>query len=217
MITNNTSPNGELDTDQFQRAGLQYLNSPDQQTKFSPVMLLFGRSIKDFVPILPGKYRPHRTWSGTHQDRELALRNRHMRTCERLSEHRTSEYNARIQNQTGPHPNKWDKTETIIKVKQFDQYLVRVTLRNREFLCQFTPVMLLKITIQPWSIQSPLPEYQNLYQSLTLQLHQCHYLLRQFRRLPSLVILLPTNALNSDASYHINITTYTSISSISIP
>jgi len=217
MITNNTSPNGELDTDQFQRAGLQYLNSPDQQTKFSPVMLLFGRSIKDFVRFLPGKYRPHRTWSGTHQDRELALRNRHMRTCERLSEHRTSEDNARIQNQTGPHPNKWDKTETIIKVKQFDQYLVRVTLRNREFLCQFTPVMLLKITIQPWSIQSPLPEYQNLYQSLTLQLHQCHYLLRQCRRLPSLVILLPTNALNSDASYHINITTYTSISSISIP
>ena len=29
----------------------------------------------------------------------------------------------RIQNQIGPHPTKWDKTGTVIEVRQFDQYV----------------------------------------------------------------------------------------------
>ena len=52
----------------------------------------------------------------------------------------------RIQNQTGPHPNKWDETDIIIEVRQFDQHAVRVdgcgriTLRNRKFLRRYIPV-----------------------------------------------------------------------------
>ena len=30
----------------------------------------------------------------------------------------------RIQNQTDPHPTKWDKTGVVIEVRQFDQYNV---------------------------------------------------------------------------------------------
>ena len=51
-----------------------------------------------------------------------------------------------IQNQTGPHPLKWDKTGTVIEVWQFDQYTVRVdgsgrvTLRNTKFLRKYLPV-----------------------------------------------------------------------------
>ena len=51
-----------------------------------------------------------------------------------------------IQNQTGPHPNKWDRTGVIIEVRQFDQYVVRVdgsgriTLCNRKFLRRYVPV-----------------------------------------------------------------------------
>ena len=53
----------------------------------------------------------------------------------------------RIQNQIGHHPKKWDKTGTVIEVRQFNQYVVRVdgsgrvTLRNRKFLRKYAPVV----------------------------------------------------------------------------
>ena len=50
-----------------------------------------------------------------------------------------------VQNQTGNHPLRWDKRETIVKYKGFDQYQVmidgsrRLTRRNRRYLRMFTP------------------------------------------------------------------------------
>ena len=61
LIADNAGPNSELNTDSIQRAILQYRNTPDPDTKLSPAMCLFGRPIKDFIPILPGRYRPHST------------------------------------------------------------------------------------------------------------------------------------------------------------
>ena len=49
-----------------------------------------------------------------------------------------------VQNHSGPHHNKWDKSGVIVECKNFDQYLVkidgsgRVTLRNRRFLRHYT-------------------------------------------------------------------------------
>ena len=43
LITDNTGPKGELDTDAVQRAILQYRNTPDPDTKLSPAMCVFGR------------------------------------------------------------------------------------------------------------------------------------------------------------------------------
>ena len=153
LITGNTSPSGELNTDQFQRAILQYRNTPDKDTKFSPAMCIFGHPIRDFIPILPGLYIPHTTWRETLSAREEALRIRHMKDAERWTEHTKSipplivGDDVRIQNQTGNNPRKWNKTGKMVEVRQHNQYAIRVdgsgriTLRNRKFLRKFTPVM----------------------------------------------------------------------------
>ncbi|KAL5016074.1 hypothetical protein ScPMuIL_005663, partial [Solemya velum] len=123
---------GTMATNAFQRAILQYRNSPDRDTRLSPAMCLFSHPIKDFIPIPPGKYKPHNTWRETLDAREEALRVRHMRESEKWSEH-TKRLppliigdHVRVQNQTGQYPLKWDKTGTIIEVRQFDQYVVKM-------------------------------------------------------------------------------------------
>ncbi|CAL4067943.1 unnamed protein product, partial [Meganyctiphanes norvegica] len=152
LLTGNTGHGGSLDSDAFRRALLQYRNTPDRETRLSPAMCLFGRHLRDFIPMLPGKYIPHKAWLEALNAREAALRNRHVRTHERLSEHtrrlpplRVGDH-VRLQNQTGNFPLKWDRTGIIVEVRQFDQYLVktdgsnRATLRNRKFLRKILPV-----------------------------------------------------------------------------
>ena len=72
-----------------------------------------------------------------------------VRNADRLTEHTVRLQSLKvgdrvfIQNQTGNHPLRWDRTGLLIDVKQFDQYAVRVdgsgrvTLRNRKFLRKF--------------------------------------------------------------------------------
>lgn len=153
LIMQNTGPHGTLNTDKFQRAILHYRNTPDRETGVSPAMCIFGRAIRDFIPIHPGRYLPHPAWRETLIAREEALRNRHHKMCERLGEH-TQHLSplkvgdcVRVQNQRGPNSTKWDKTAVVIEVRQFDQYIVRidgsgrVTLRNRKFLRKYIPVL----------------------------------------------------------------------------
>ena len=85
LITDNTSASGELDTEKFMRAMLQYRNNPNPDTKLSPAQTVFGRQIRDFVPVLPGKYKPDPLWTQTAEGCEEALRCRHRRVEE--SEH----------------------------------------------------------------------------------------------------------------------------------
>ena len=152
FITGNVGKNGAINIDAFQAAILQYRNTPDPTTKMSPAMCVFGRPVKDLIPILPGKYNPHTTWRESLQLREEALRHCHMHHQEKWSEHTKTlpplqvGDRVRIQNQTGPHPNKWDRTGIVIEVCQFHQYLIGIdgsgsqTLRSRKFLRKFIPM-----------------------------------------------------------------------------
>ena len=152
LISGNVGKDGTIYIDAFQAAILQYRNTPDPTTRMSAAMCLFGRPVRDLIPILPGKYNPHTTWRESLNLREEALRHRHMRHQEKWSEHTKTIPplqvcdRVRIQNQTGPHPNKWDRTDIVIEVRQFHQYLIRIdgsgrqTLRNRKFLRKFIPM-----------------------------------------------------------------------------
>ena len=151
MLVSSTGPGGSLNTDAFQRAMLAYRNTPDPVSRVSPAEIIFGRRIRDFIPAPPGQYLPHWTWRETLEAREDALRVRHMRAHERLSEHTrvlpplVIGNCVRLQNMVGPHPTKWDRTGVVVEVRQFDQYVVRVdgsgrvTLRNRKYLRLYTP------------------------------------------------------------------------------
>ena len=152
LITGNVGRDGAIDMDAFQEAILQYRNTPDPTTKMSPAMCVFGRPVRDRIPILPGKYHPHSVWSDSLQRREEALCHRHMRHQDQWNEHTKALSplkigdRVRIQNQTGPNPTKWDRTGMVIEVRQYHQYLIRidgsgrVTLRNRRFLRRFIPM-----------------------------------------------------------------------------
>ena len=147
IITENTNPNGELNTDRFQKAMLQC-----RDTKLSPAHCVFGRAIRDSIPILPSKYHPHPSWRQAMQDREKALRFRHFVMAERLAQYTRRlpplavGDHVRIQNQVGPQARRWDRTGVVVEVRQNDQYVVRidgsnrVSLRNRQFLRRFRPV-----------------------------------------------------------------------------
>ena len=78
LITGNVGKDGAINIDAFQAAILQYWNTTDPTTKMSPAMCVFGRPVKDLIPILPGKYNPHTTWKESLQLREEALRHCHM-------------------------------------------------------------------------------------------------------------------------------------------
>ena len=140
LITGNTGKDGDINIDTFQKAILQYRNTPDPTTKLSPAMCIFGRPIKDLIPILPGKYQPHPAWRDFLNLREAALRHRHMLQQDRWSEHTKALSplkvgdRVRIQNQIGNHPNKWDRTGIVIEVRQFHQYLIRIDGSGRQTL-----------------------------------------------------------------------------------
>ena len=153
MLMANTSPTGSLDVDAFQRAMLIYRNSIDPETKASPAMILFGRPIRDPIPTPLGRYCPHPTWQETTVNREKALAKRHSREREKWEEH-TKQLkpleigdHVYLQNLSGNYPLRWERTGTVVEIKPFKQYTVkvdgtgRVTLRNRRHLRKFTPIL----------------------------------------------------------------------------
>ena len=157
MLMDNTGPTGSLDVDKFQRAMLIYRNSIDQETNSSPAMVLFGRPIRDPIPIPMGRYCPHQTWQETMHNREIALAKRHSREKEKWSQSTRQLPPLQIgdhvylQNLIGNHPRRWERTGVVIEVRQFHQYVIRidgsgrVTLRNRQHLRKFTPFNSTKI------------------------------------------------------------------------
>ena len=144
----NTGTQGDVDVPAFQ---LTYRNTPKPLDNRSPAEIVFGRQIRDFMPVKPGKFVPCGTWTDTAANREKAPMERHAKEVEDLLPHPKKmpplkvENRVRIQNQTGNAPRRWDKSGQVIEVRQNDQYAIkvhgsgRVTLRNRQFLRLYVP------------------------------------------------------------------------------
>ena len=135
------------------RAVMQHRNTPLNDINLSPAQIVFGRPIRDFLPVKPGLYRPADVWMDNAEKRELALKKRLYKGLERWSEHTRSQpalhpgQNVYIQNQRGPGKagKRWDRSGVVLENKGFDKYSVkidgscRVTDRNRRFLRAFKP------------------------------------------------------------------------------
>ena len=134
------------------RAILIKRNTPDPTTKLSPAEIVFGRKLRDTLPRIDKSlnvfFNPQfrSEWRNAWDQKEIALQQRYRGCQDRLSEHtkllpKLGEGDrVLIQNQRGTKPTKWDRTGTIVEVRNFDQYVVKVdgsgrlTVRNRRYL-----------------------------------------------------------------------------------
>ena len=157
ILEDNMGADGNLNTDKVVRALLQLRNTPDKDCKLSPAQVLFGRNLRDSMPMLDKSTmifesgQLHNQWHQAWSAKEEAIRTRLIRSCEVLERGckelpplREGEA-VLIQNQdnSSGRGNKWDRQGRVIAAKSNDQYLVKVdgtgrlTLRNRRFLRKF--------------------------------------------------------------------------------
>ena len=157
LLMDNVGPNGNLVNDKMVRALLVVRNTPDPGCKLSPAEILFGRPLRDTLPYINQNIMCFNNpqfsdlWRNAWRQKEVALRDRYVKTLETLKEHSRAlpalhcGDHVMVQNQTGQFPNKWDKSGIVVEVKDFDQYVVKVTgsgrltLRNRRFLRKYVP------------------------------------------------------------------------------
>ena len=127
---------------------LQLRNTPNPETKMTQAQVLFGRTLRDAFTFVNrcSKYRNpeiRSTWHEAWASKEDALRTRFAKSMERINAHARQlpqlEIGERVfmQNQNGPHPNKWDRSGIVLESLGYDLYTIKVegsgrlTKRNR--------------------------------------------------------------------------------------
>jgi hypothetical protein len=160
LLRENMSLKGSLNTDKLMRAVMQYRNTPIPALRMSPAQIVFGRQLRDFIPVLPYKYRPRQEWALLREDRERALASRREGDGTRLAMYTKEQptlpvgTSVAVQNQTGRNKTKWDKTGVILENKPHKQVLIRMdgsrrmTLRNRRFIKQIIPPVVTRTSQQ---------------------------------------------------------------------
>ena len=155
LLTSCIGPTGSLNNDKFLRAMLQLRNTPDPDCKLSPAQIIFGRQLRDafgFLNKCPKFENPaiQDIWREAWRCKENALRTRFAKSVEQLNAHTRQLPELKIgervfiQNQTGRHPNKWDRSGIVLENLGHDKYNVkidgsgRITTRNRRFLRHYT-------------------------------------------------------------------------------
>lgn len=79
LLRDNTGVKGDLGTDAFLSALLTHRNTPAADTGMSPAQVVFGRKLKDFLPVVTGNLVMNPQWDMMLEQREVALAKRHMK------------------------------------------------------------------------------------------------------------------------------------------
>ena len=155
VLQGNIAPNGELNTETFCRALLNYRNTPDRETGRSPAQVVFGRVLHNTVPIRKYGYKPCREWLLVQEERERALARRHVASREpwdraiRPLTPLVVGTIVSVQSQRGDNKDKWDNLGVIMECLPLDWYKVRIdgsgriTLGNCVTLRQIIPFNLI--------------------------------------------------------------------------
>ena len=128
---------------------LHLRNTPDRDFQVSPAKIIYGHQLQDsftFLNKLDNFSNPNvgPMWRKAWKLNEEALRTRFVKNSEILNQRardlRPLYVGSRrlLQNQSGTHPRKWDKSRVVMEVLPHDQFVVRIdgsprlTRRNRK-------------------------------------------------------------------------------------
>ena len=153
MLRENIGPKEELETDKFTRALLAYRNTPSKDLGESPAQILYGRTLRDHLPVLKEHLQQRKEWIMLKAEREKALATKYGRIKDDLDRHSKPLTPlvvgtvVQVQNQRGKDPLRWDRSGTVVESLGNQQYSVkmdgsgRVSLRNRRFLRVIEPFL----------------------------------------------------------------------------
>ena len=120
ILAGNMDNCGCLCHDRTARALLTHRNTPVQDFGMSPAVMLYGRMIKDHLPILREKYQIRKQWKEIRVLREDAMAKRHMQNEQFYNKHSCPLWELQvgnfmhIQNQDGYYPRRWTKTGRVM-------------------------------------------------------------------------------------------------------
>ena len=137
LVMDNLSPRGSVDTDRLARALLSHRNQPDPTSGLSPSMVIFGRMLRDHLPLQQEKFQPRAEWRMEADQREKALMKRHVLKHEQLSSHSRPLPPlaigdcVAIQDKTVPgKAGKWTKTGIVTDSLGFQNYEIKIDGSN---------------------------------------------------------------------------------------
>ena len=179
ILLDNTKSDGSPSWDKVRRAVMQHRNTPLNDVKLSPAQLVFGRPIRDFLPVKPNMFKPSEVWVDNAEKRELAMKKRLNFGLERWSEKTRPQSQLSpgqavyIQNQrgVGKASKRWDRSGVVLEDNGFDKYTIkvdgsgRVIDRNRKYLRSFTPE-------QSQLLRGPIAQTQSSQNSDSIQVDE---------------------------------------------
>ena len=150
LLMANLDTTGSLDKDSVSRALLTYRNTPLQDCSISPAELLYGRTLRDHLPMSPQhQMSVLPKWKEIRNAREAVLSSRMIERAEESSQTRNPlkalNPGQHVLIQNGEGRKRWDRSGLVVQALPYRQYRVkydgsgRLQIRNRQHLKAFIP------------------------------------------------------------------------------